>query len=241
VAAQFNGRLTARGGGLELRDTANAVVASTTWAANPTFAQNYLRVTELNLRPAPPTPAELTAVPGLVANDFEFIELINNGPSVMNLGGAYFDKGFTFTFPTPFNLNPNQRCLVVASQTAFEVRYGTGMLIAGEFEGSLDNGGEKIRIFDSAGEEVLTFTYDDDWFPVPAGQYRTFVTRSANPAYNSYDAPTTWALSETQNGTPTTGETQDSRVFEGWRWRRSRHSSIQTRLVHSPRTRMAMA
>ncbi len=218
VAAQFNGRLTARGGGLELRDTANAVVASTTWAANPTFAQNYLRVTELNLRPAPPTPAELTAVPGLVANDFEFIELINNGPSVMNLGGAYFDKGVTFTFPTPFNLNPNQRCLVVASQTAFETRYGTGMLIAGEFEGSFDNGGEKVRIFDSAGEEVLIFTYDDDWFPVPAGQYRSFVTRSTDPAFNAYDAPTTWALSESQNGTPTGGDSQNSRVFEGWRW-----------------------
>ncbi len=218
VAGPFNGRLTARGGGLELRNTLNTVIASTTWAANPTVAQNYLRVTELNFEPAPATPAELAVTPGLVATDFEFIELINNGPSVLNLGGAYFDKGVTFTFPTPFNLNPNQRCLVVASQTAFETRYGTGMLIAGEFEGSFDNGGEKVRIIDSTGEEVLTFTYDDDWLPVPAGQYRSFVTRSANPAYTAYDTPTTWALSDTQNGSPTGGDTGSSRVFEGWRW-----------------------
>ncbi len=231
VPAQFNGRLTARGGGLELRNTANVVVASTTWAANPTVAQNYLRVTELNLRPAPATPAELAVVPGLVATDFEFIELINTGPTVMNLGGAYFDKGITFTFPTPFNLNPNQRCLVVASQTAFETRYGAGMLIAGEFEGSFDNGGEKVRIFDSTGEEVLSFTYDDDWFPVPAGQYRSFVTRSANPAYTAYDTPTTWALSDTQNGSPTGGDTGSSRVFEGWRWDHFTLAELPTLLV----------
>jgi hypothetical protein len=90
-------------------------------------------------------------------------------PRCLNLSNAYFDKGVTFTFPSGFTLNPLERCVVVASQTAFETRYGTGFKIAGEFEGSLDNGGETLRIMDAAGEEVLEFVYDDDWFSSAGG------------------------------------------------------------------------
>jgi hypothetical protein len=160
----------------------------------------------------------LALVPGLVANDFEFIELVNAGPTPLSLSNAYFDKGVTFTFPAGFSLNPSERCVVVASQTAFEARYGPGFRIAGEFEGSLDNGGETLRIMDAAGEEVLEFVYDDDWFPVPVGQYRSLVTRIASPAFNQYENPTTWALSSVQNGSPAGVDGEPSRVFEGWRW-----------------------
>jgi hypothetical protein len=175
-------------------------------------------LTELNFRPAPATAAELALVPGLVPADFEFIELINAGPSALNLANAYFDKGINFTFPAGFTLNTGERCVVVASQTAFETRYGTGLKIAGEFEGTLDNGGETLRILDSAGEEVFEFTYDDDWYPLPAGEYRTLATRTGAPAFDQYGAPTTWALSGVQNGTPNAAPGEASRVFEGWRW-----------------------
>ncbi len=228
VVGPYNGRLSARGGGLEFRNRNNVVVASTTWSANPTQSQTYLRITELNFRPAPATAGELSVVPGLVANDFEFIELVNAGPTVLNLANAYFDKGVTFTFPAGFTLNPSERCVVVASQTAFETRYGTGFKIAGEFEGTLDNGGETLRILDAAGEEVLEFAYDDDWFPVPTGQYRTFVTRAVNPAYDQYEAPTTWALSSVQNGSPNAQDGEPSRVFEGWRWDNFTQAEVST-------------
>jgi hypothetical protein len=82
VVGPYNGRLSARGGGLELRNRNNVVVASTTWTANPTQSQTYLRITELNFRPAPATAGELALVPGLVAGDFEFIELVNGAPTV---------------------------------------------------------------------------------------------------------------------------------------------------------------
>jgi hypothetical protein len=159
----------------------------------------------------------LALVPGLVAEDFEFIELMNTGAVSLELGGAYFDKCITFTFPTPFELDSKERCVVVASRTAFELRHGAGIRIAGEFEGALDNGGEKVRIFDRMGEEVLAFTYDDDWFPIPVGQYRSFVTRSDNPGYDSYDTPTTWALSGSVHGTPAVADSFHSQIFEGWR------------------------
>lgn len=228
VTGPYNHQLNARGGSVILsrpNDPLNpsagyTVVTSQSFAGVPTASQGSLRITELNFRPAPATSAELALVPGLVATDFEFIELTNFGATTLSLGGAIFEEGLEFTFPAGFTLASGQRCLVVASQTAFETRYGTGMssLIAGEYQGNLDNGGERLRLKDSVGEEVLDFTYDDDWFPVPAGQYRSFVARSANPAYTAYDTPTTWALSDTQNGSPTGGDTGSSRVFEGWRW-----------------------
>lgn len=238
VAGPYNGRLTARGSSIELRDHLNGIVATTLWAANPTSAQSYLRVTELNFRPAPATVGELSLVAGLVANDFEYIELLNDGPSALNLGGAYFDKGVEFTFPAGFTLASGARCMVVASQTGFETRYGTGFNIAGEYQGNLDNGGENLRISDSVGEEILDFTYDDEWFPVPLGQYRTFVTRTNAPAYNIYAAPTTWALSSATNGTPSGGDTNNSRVFEGWRWDHFTLAEIPTLLT--PNTASAL-
>jgi hypothetical protein len=226
VTGPYNRQLSARGGSITLSKPTNPMnlaagytpVVTQSYIGTATSHQNFLRVSELNFRPAPATAAELLVLPGLVASDFEFIELVNSGPTTLDLGGARFDDGVTFVFPAGFTLASGARCLVVASQTAFEIRYGSGHPIAGEFEGNLDNGGEVLRIEDPAGEEVLDFTYDDDWFPVPSGQYRSFVTRATAPDYTSYNAPTTWALSSQQNGTPNGGDTQNSRVFEGWRW-----------------------
>ena len=239
VTGPYDRQLSARGGNIALHkpiDPLNlaagyTIFATQAYTGTTTAHQDYLRVSELNFRPAPATAAELLAVPGLLPNDFEFIELINDGPTTLDLGNARFEEGIEFTFPAGFTLASGARCLVVASQTAFEVRYGTGLLIAGEFQGSLDNGGERLRIEDPVGEEVLDFTYDDDWFPVPAGQYRSFVTRSNAPAYNAYGAPTTWALSNSQNGTPNGGDTQTARVFEGWRWDHFTLAEIPTLLV----------
>ncbi len=226
VTGPYDRQLSARGGSITLSKPVNpmdlsagyTVVQTQTYTGTATAHQNQLRVSELNFRPAPATPAELAVLPGLVASDFEFIELVNTGASALDLGGARFEEGIDFTFPAGYSLPAGARCLVVASQAAFEARYGTGRPIAGEFEGNLDNGGERLRIEDIVGEEVLDFTYDDDWFPVPTGQYRSFVVRDAVPAYDSYSTPTTWALSADQNGSPNAGDTQNSRVFEGWRW-----------------------
>ncbi len=226
VAGPYSGQLSARGGTIILsrpNDPLNpaagyTAVVTQPFTGTPTASQNALRVSEINFRPAPATTAELLVLPGLVAGDFEFIELTNTGATTLNLDGAKFDEGIDFTFPAAYTLAPGARCLLVASQTAFEIRYGTGHPIAGEFQGSLDNGGERLSIEDAVGEEVLDFTYDDDWFPVPTGQYRTLVTRTTAPAFSAYSTPTTWALSETQNGTPNTGDTTNSRVFDGWRW-----------------------
>ena len=236
VSGPYNHQLSARGGTIILNrpnDPLNPAAGFTpvvTQAYNgvPTEQQNALRITELNYDPAPATVGELATLPGLLAGDFEFIELTNTGSTSMNLAGAKFDNGIDFTFPSPYTLAAGARCLVVASQSAFEARYGTGFPIAGEFEGSLNNGGETIRLVDSVGEEILEFTYDNNWYPVPPGTYRSLVTTSTNPAYTDYSLPSTWALSAPGNGTPNSTDTAYSQVYEGWRLSRFTAAELPT-------------
>ena len=218
VAGGYDGRLTARGATIELRNAAGTLITSNTYTGIPTAAQNALRVTELNYAPLGPSAAETTALPGVTASDFEFIELINTGATALSLANAQFDKGVTFVFPAGYSLAAGARCLVVANLAAFHLRYGTSLdaLIAGNYEGNLDNAGERLRILDSVGEEVLDFTYSSSWYPVSGGGY-SLVTRSDSPAWNGYGTAAAWALSAPANGTPGAADAGAySQVYIGW-------------------------
>ncbi len=239
VAGPYNHQLSARGGSIILsrpNDPLNpaagyTAVVTQTYTGVPTAQQNFLRVTEINFEPAPATPAELAVLPGLVGADFEFLEITNTGTASMNLGGAYFDKGVEFIFPAGYTLAAGARCLIVASQSAFEIRYGTGLPIVGEYGGALNNGGDTVRLLDSVGEEVLDFHYDNNWFPLPTGTYRSLVTTSASPAATAYSDYSTWALSAAPNGTPNTGDTAYSQVYEGWRLAKFTTAELPTVLL----------
>ena len=232
VTGGYSGQLSARGETLNLvipglTPAQDVIVASTTFAGAPTPAQNALRVTELAFNPTDPTPAELLALPGVQASDFEFIELTNTGATALDLSGAYFDRGVTFTFPAAFSLAPGQRCVVVALTSAFNLRHGaSGALVAGQYEGNLNKLGETLQIVDGVGESVLEFTYDPLWYGVPkvgnpaelkAVQGYSLVLRSSSPVWNAYENPTSWALSGTAGGTPGANDTSYSNVFVGWR------------------------
>ncbi|MEO7319248.1 MAG: CotH kinase family protein, partial [Chthoniobacteraceae bacterium] len=102
-----------------------------------------IAVSEINFNPLGPTPAESLAVPGVTADEFEFVEIRNIGARKVNL----FELRFPDTRPfkelklAPFTLNPGDRAFVVKNRAAFEARYGTAQTakIVGEWsEGSLD-------------------------------------------------------------------------------------------------------
>lgn len=228
----YSGFLSARGETINLvkpgaMPAQDVVIATTAYAAAPTASQNYLRVTELNFNPTAPTPAELTALPGVQGRDFEFVELMNTGPSALNLGNAAFTEGIDFIFPAGFILQPGQRCVIVALTAAYNLRYaGAGAIVAGQFEGNLDNNGETLQLRDSVGESVLEFTYDPLWFGIPQSSNPalinppvgySLVTRTNNPAWNAYGNPTTWALSDASGGSPGTGDAAFANAFIGWR------------------------
>ena len=89
-------------------------------------------------------------------SNFEFIELENISETKISLSDASFTRGVTFDFSSGSvrSLSPGEKVLVVNDLSAFQKIYGEGRnnLIAGEFEGSLNNDGELLEL---RGEDSL--------------------------------------------------------------------------------------
>lgn len=118
-----------------------------------------LRITEIMYHPAmsePNSPFDDDA--------FEFIELQNHGDETLSLSGMRFTQGISFDFSQSEiqSLEPGQIILVIKNREAFESRYDAeGLLIAGEFDGQLNNGGDYVRIEGDFGDEVVSMSYSD--------------------------------------------------------------------------------
>ena len=218
VVGPYQGQISSRGELITLRDSAGGVVASVTTPATPTPAQQALRISELNYHPTQPTPAELAAISSVVAEDFEYIELLNTGASPLALGGSRFTKGIEFTVPAGTTLAGGARLLLVANVPAFQLRYGTAAAAIGPFLGSLDNAGEELELVDPSGEVLLDFAWDDAWFPPTDGSGRTLVLRDSGPSHTGYGLPTHWAISGSATGSPGTSDADFASTFIGWRW-----------------------
>jgi len=99
----------------------------------------------------------------------EFIELSNIGLEDINLNLVRFTEGVHFTFPN-INLLPKEHILVVHKRSAFDAAYPDfSGLVAGEYTGRLDNGGEHIRLEDATEKPILDFKYDDAWRDITDG------------------------------------------------------------------------
>ena len=116
-----------------------------------------LAITEIHYNPAEEE-GEYTS------NDFEFLELTNKSATPINLTGMRFTAGIEYEYPanTTSILAPGDRLLLVNNLTAFELRYGSGLNVVGEFSGNLNNGGEQLRLRSSQGDILLDFTYGDE-------------------------------------------------------------------------------
>ncbi len=233
VVGAYSGSISARGEVIELRKPDNSLYVSQPTTAAPTAAQNQLRVTELNYAPAPPTLAEATAIPGVSASDFEYIELANIGGTALALSGARFVKGVEFAFPLGASLAAGARVLLVSNAAAFQYRYGAGIAIGGQYLGNLNNGGDTLQLLDSRGEEVLEFHYEASWYPQSDGLGYSLVTRSGAPGWADYGTPsvplpTVWALSAVPGGTPGAADADFANGYEGWRFNHWTFSEVST-------------
>lgn len=162
-----------------------------------------LVVNELNYHPTPPSPSELGANPSLTADDFEFIELKNVTSQVVDLYGSHFTKGIEFNFKDAviYQLAPQATLILVKNLAAFTARYGARPNIAGTFEGTLDDGGEAIRLESATGAEILEFTYNDRWYPTTDGHGFSLVLRDLTRPDGSREA---WGPSSEADGSPGT-------------------------------------
>jgi len=176
------------------------IKSGTTWSAlnEATYAvgpvAESLRITEIMYHP------EDTADP----NDpnEEYIELKNIGGETINLNLAGFTNGVDFVFGN-LTLGTGDHVVVVKKRAAFEAEHGPGTNIAGEYTGSLDNGGERIELVDALGQIILNFRYEDGWRKITdGGGFSLTVLDPTDPDPNSWSEKDSWRASVYAAGSP---------------------------------------
>ena len=177
-----------------------------------------LVISKVMFNPSVPTAAEEAA--GFERRgDFEYFEALNIGPMAIHLGGVRIVAGIEFTFPFGTLLDPGERLLVVSNLAAFEMRYGAGLPVAGEFENNsnLDDGGERIHLLDENGQTIADFTFDDDesmgWPAGPDGDGYALVLLDPESATDPNLAGG-WRASGYPGGQP---GTDDRLTFASWK------------------------
>ena len=215
---QLDGAVAAVDSGLTVSSSRRIVaraLENDDWSA-PTTAQFFvgsavaysgnLTLSEIHYHPAEPTGHELA--PGDPdADNYEFLEFLNKGISPIDVSGVRIADGVSFDFGTAAVqlLEPGARLVVVARSETFQKRYGTGIPIAGEYTGTLSNGGERIAVLTETGDLLQQITFDDaaPW-PTTAdggGASLSLVSQTAD-----IQSPQNWTASSIPNGTPGSGE-----------------------------------
>ncbi len=203
VQGNFQGQLSARGETLELYDGLGRLLTTTNYPADPSPAQQFLRVTEIMYHPSP-----------LVGNtnsaeEFEYLELRNiSTDTTLDLSGLRLADGleFDFTGSAVTSLAPGARVLVVKNPDAFNERYGAGLPVAGQYTGTLDNNGERLQLLDGSGEEILDFSYNDNWYPATDGEGFSLVVVNEQAEPDAWNNRTNWRPSGSPDGSPGTAE-----------------------------------
>ena len=128
-----------------------------------------LRITEIMYHPADSNTPEV-----------EFVELTNIGDASINLNLVQFTNGIDFTFGD-VELAENNYVVIVSNEAAFLSLYdGFTGTVAGEYTGSLDNGGERITLVDATGQKIHNFTYSDDWYDLTDGDGFSLAIKDAS-------------------------------------------------------------
>jgi hypothetical protein len=132
----------------------------------------------------------------------EYLELTNIASQGINLNLVQFTKGIDYTFPS-FDLPAGGYCLVVKDLTAFQAKYGSKLPVVGQYAGSLDNGGERIKLVDAVGQVIQDFQYRDDWFRSTDGLgYSLTVKDPKTTDANSLNDANAWQPSTAVGGSP---------------------------------------
>ena len=166
-----------------------------------------LVISEFMYHPPAPNQAEIDA--GYTdQDDFEFIELLNvSGSETLALNDVRFTKGIDFDFPAGTMLAPGSYLLVVRNRAAFELRYGAGLPIIGEYldnaEANLSNSGERLKLSFAGGVPIRDLEYDDSspWPEAADGLGSSLVL--ANPSsVPDHSLPANWIASSAIGGSP---------------------------------------
>ncbi len=132
---------------------------------------------------------------------YEFVELQNHGPLPVNAGGFSLG-GIGYVFPPGTVLAPGQVVVLASalSPAAFAARH-PGVPVLGHFDGSLDNGGERLTLCDRDGRTIVSADYDDSaaWPQEADGDGASLEILDPR---DDPDAPASWRASSQPDGTP---------------------------------------
>jgi hypothetical protein len=234
VQGNYRGQMSARGETITIRDMDGNIAATTNYAGAPSDAQQFLRITELHYHPADPTARELGA--GFTDDgEFEFVELKNIGPATIDIGGVRFESGIDFIVPADTMLAAGALGVIVSNQSAFEMRYGAGFNIIGQYSDRLSNDGEPIQLRDAVGENILKFTYNDRWYPATDGDGYALVILDDSADWSAWDLAASWGIGEPPHGSPgAQNGTVILQQYEGWLNRHFGPAEIDDPLISGP-------
>jgi hypothetical protein len=177
-----------------------------------------LLITEIMYHPGSPSIEEVEA--GYLDDYlFEYIEIKNIGEMNLDLRDLRFTKGIDFDFLGSKKefIGPGEYVLIVNNIKAFEMRYGSGLPIAGQWEDGdrLANGGEQIKLSFGGGDPLIEFNYDDTdpWPELADGSGPSMVLMNLN-VQSDYGAPESWKPSASLEGTP--GKDESGIVYSNW-------------------------
>ncbi|MHC4742812.1 MAG: lamin tail domain-containing protein [Planctomycetota bacterium] len=132
----------------------------------------------------------------------EYIELKNISAETLHINLVRFTEGIDFTF-ADIALAPGQYVVVVKDRAAFEAQYpGSTALIAGEYSGSLENRGERVKLEDAAGETILDFEYKDGWRNITDGGGFSLTIIDPTARTNTWAWKDSWRASAAEGGSP---------------------------------------
>ena len=201
---------------LNARDQRNTLTGTdsitiTSSTANVAASAANIVVSEFHYHPADPTPAEVAA--GFTdADEFQFIELQNISLTNVELAGAQFTQGVTFTFTAGTVLAPGGVVVLVRNPAAFALR--SAAPVAGTFTGTLSHSGETLTLTSATAAIIKTFTYaDNDPWPVSTdgdGYSLILLLPQTNP---DHALALSWSSSATIGGQP---GSPDTITYAGW-------------------------
>jgi hypothetical protein len=108
----------------------------------------------------------------------------------------------TFEVLEPMLLNPGESIVVVRNKAAFISRYGSGIHIAGEYSGLLNNAGDHLVLLGPVGEPILDFHYDAQWYPITDGVGFSLVAVDPTAPAANWGLASNWRISSAPLGSP---------------------------------------
>ncbi|MBP5319791.1 MAG: hypothetical protein J6334_02300, partial [Kiritimatiellae bacterium] len=134
-----------------------------------------------------------------------YIEMMNIGGKPIRLAGVNFTAGIVLQFGNVV-IQPGERIVLVKDEEAFRAAYTfpESLRVIPFDSGNTAKKGETIAYADPSGNEILSYTYTRDWYPVTVETGRALVVVDPSLANGEagWSDGTNWIASRVIGGTP---------------------------------------